>query len=60
MSILNPAFKIASEDNKNIIRRVNLFSLHVKGSSREQFEKEYLITQLKKHHGNIFQKQLIL
>ena len=46
--ILNPPSKL--EDNKNILEESFLSPLK---EAREQFEKEYLITQLKKHHGNI-------
>ena len=46
--ILNPSSKI--EDNKNIFEQS--FQSPLK-EAREYFEKEYLITQLKKHHGNI-------
>ena len=38
------------EDNKNILEQS--FQSPLK-EARENFEKEYLITQLKKHHGNI-------
>ena len=37
-------------DNKNILEQS--FQSPLK-EAREYFEKEYLITQLKKHHGNI-------
>ena len=46
--ILNPSSKI-TEDN-NILTQS--FQSPLK-EAREYFEKEYLITQLKKHHGNI-------
>ena len=46
--ILNPSFKIAAE--KNILEQS--FQSPLK-EAREHFEKEYLSTQLKKHHGNI-------
>ena len=46
--VLNPSSKI--EDNKNIFEQS--FQSPLK-EAREYFEKEYLITQLKKHHGNI-------
>ena len=46
--ILNPSSK--TEDNKNILEQS--FQSPLK-EAREHFEKEYLITQLKKHHGNI-------
>ena len=46
--ILNPQSKITSE--KNILEQSFLSPLK---EAREHFEKEYLITQLKKHHGNI-------
>ena len=46
--ILNPSSKI--EDNKNILEQS--FQSPLK-EAREYFEKEYLTTQLKKHHGNI-------
>jgi len=46
--ILNPSSKI--EDSKNILE--HSFQAPLK-EAREYFEKEYLITQLKKHHGNI-------
>ena len=46
--ILNPSSKI--QDNKNILEQS--FQSPLK-EAREHFEKEYLITQLKKHHGNI-------
>ena len=45
---LNPTSKI--EDNKNILEQS--FQSPLK-EAREHFEKEYLTTQLKKHHGNI-------
>ena len=45
--ILNPTSKI--EDDKNILEQ---YFSPLK-EAREHFEKEYLITQLKKHHGNI-------
>tara|TARA_B100000963_G_scaffold336320_1_gene331264 strand:- start:638 stop:1765 length:1128 start_codon:yes stop_codon:yes gene_type:complete len=46
--ILNPKSKI--DDNKNILEQS--FQSPLK-EAREYFEKEYLIIQLKKHHGNI-------
>ena len=46
--ILNPSFKI--NENKNILEQS--FQSPLK-QAREHFEKEYLSTQLKKHHGNI-------
>ena len=46
--ILNPSSKIAA--NKNILEKS--FQSPLK-EARESFEKEYLNTQLKKHHGNI-------
>ena len=46
--ILNPTSKIISD--KNILEQS--FQSPLK-EAREKFEKEYLITQLKKHHGNI-------
>jgi two-component system nitrogen regulation response regulator NtrX len=46
--ILNPPSKIA--EDKNILEQS--FQSPLK-EAREHFEKEYLITQLKKHHGNI-------
>ena len=46
--ILNPSSKI--EDNKYILEQS--FQSPLK-EAREHFEKEYLTTQLKKHHGNI-------
>ena len=46
--ILNPTFKTV--DNKNIIEQSLQSPLK---EARENFEKEYLTTQLKKHHGNI-------
>ncbi len=46
--ILSPASKILEE--KNILSQS--FQAPLK-EAREHFEKEYLITQLKKHHGNI-------
>ena len=46
--ILNPSSKI--NDNKNILEQS--FQSPLK-EAREYFEKEYLTTQLKKHHGNI-------
>ena len=46
--ILNPKSK--NDDNKNILEQS--FQSPLK-EAREYFEKEYLITQLKKHHGNI-------
>ena len=46
--ILNPSSKIAAD--KNILEQS--FQSPLK-EAREYFEKEYLTTQLKKHHGNI-------
>ena len=46
--ILNPTFKTL--DNKNIIEQSLQSPLK---EARENFEKEYLVNQLKKHHGNI-------
>ena len=46
--ILNPSSKLTSE--KNILEQSFLSPLK---EAREYFEKEYLTTQLKKHHGNI-------
>ena len=46
--VLNPSSKI--ENNKNILEQS--FQSPLK-QAREHFEKEYLTTQLKKHHGNI-------
>ena len=46
--ILNPSSKISAD--KNILNES--FQSPLK-EAREYFEKEYLITQLKKHHGNI-------
>jgi two-component system nitrogen regulation response regulator NtrX len=46
--ILNPYSKI--NDNKNLLEQS--FQSPLK-EARESFEKEYLTTQLKKHHGNI-------
>jgi two-component system, NtrC family, nitrogen regulation response regulator NtrX len=46
--ILNPQSKITNE--KNILEQSFLSPLK---EAREYFEKEYLITQLKKNHGNI-------
>jgi two-component system, NtrC family, nitrogen regulation response regulator NtrX len=46
--ILKPSFKVA--DEKNILEQS--FQSPLK-EAREHFEKEYLNTQLKKHHGNI-------
>ena len=46
--ILNPTFKTV--DNKNIIEQSLQSPLK---EARENFEKEYLVNQLKKHHGNI-------
>ena len=46
--ILNPSSNIS--ENKNILEKS--FQSPLK-EAREHFEKEYLITQLKKHHGNI-------
>ena len=46
--VLNPSLK--TENEKNILEQ----SLHSPlKEAREHFEKEYLLTQLKKHHGNI-------
>ena len=45
---LNPSSKI--QDNMNILEQS--FQSPLK-EAREHFEKEYLTTQLKKHHGNI-------
>ena len=45
--VLNPSSKVV--DNKNILEQ----SFQSPLKAREHFEKEYLITQLKKHHGNI-------
>ena len=46
--VLNPSLK--KENEKNILEQ----SLHSPlKEAREHFEKEYLLTQLKKHHGNI-------
>jgi two-component system, NtrC family, nitrogen regulation response regulator NtrX len=47
-SILNPSSKIAAD--KNILEQS--FQSPLK-EAREHFEKEYLTTQIKKHHGNI-------
>ncbi len=46
--ILNPTFKAV--DNKNILEQSLQSPLK---EARENFEKDYLINQLKKHHGNI-------
>tara|TARA_B100001248_G_scaffold234207_1_gene196165 strand:- start:288 stop:1655 length:1368 start_codon:yes stop_codon:yes gene_type:complete len=46
--ILNPVSKI--QDNKSILEQS--FQSPLK-EARESFEKEYLTTQLKRHHGNI-------
>ena len=46
--ILNPSFK--NEHNKDVLTQS--FQSPLK-EAREFFEKEYLTTQLKKHHGNI-------
>ena len=46
--ILNPSSKLKSD--KNILEQSFLSPLK---EAREYFEKEYLTTQLKKHHGNI-------
>ena len=46
--VLNPSSKI--EDHKSILEQS--FQSPLK-EAREYFEKEYLVTQLKKHHGNI-------
>ena len=46
--VLNPSSKI--KDNKNLLEQS--FQSPLK-EAREHFEKEYLTTQLKKHHGNI-------
>ena len=46
--VLNPSSKFAFE--KNILKQSFLSPLK---EAREYFEKEYLTTQLKKHHGNI-------
>ena len=46
--VLNPSTK--NENNKNIFEQS--FQSPLK-EAREHFEKEYLSTQLKKHHGNI-------
>ncbi len=46
--VLNSSSRIA--ENKNILEQS--FQSPLK-EAREHFEKEYLITQLKKHHGNI-------
>ena len=46
--ILNPSSK--SLTNKNLLERSLTSPLK---EAREHFEKEYLITQLKKNHGNI-------
>ena len=46
--VLNPASKI--DDNKNVLEQS--FQSPLK-EAREHFEREYLATQLKKHHGNI-------
>ena len=44
---LNPS---STEQNKNILEKS--FTSPLK-EAREYFEKEYLLTQLKKHHGNV-------
>ncbi len=46
--VLNPSSK--SENNRDILEQSFLSPLK---EAREHFEKEYLSTQLKKHHGNI-------
>ncbi len=46
--ILNPS--TSSENNKNLLEKS--FTAPLK-EAREHFEKEYLVTQLKKNHGNI-------
>ncbi len=46
--ILNPTFKAV--DNKNTLEQSLQSPLK---EARENFEKEYLVNQLKKHHGNI-------
>ena len=46
--ILNSSSKI--EPNVNIFEKSFTSTLK---EARENFEKEYLLTQLKKHHGNI-------
>jgi two-component system nitrogen regulation response regulator NtrX len=46
--VLNPSSKI--KDHKSILEQS--FQSPLK-EAREYFEKEYLVTQLKKHHGNI-------
>ena len=46
--ILNPSF--VSDNNKNIFEKSLSSPLK---EAREHFEKEYLITQLKKNHGNV-------
>ena len=46
--ILNPSIKI--ENNKDILEKS--FASPLK-EAREHFEKEYLVTQLRKNHGNI-------
>ena len=46
--ILNPSSKI--QESRNILEQS--FQSPLK-EAREHFEKEYLTTQLKKHHGNI-------
>jgi two-component system nitrogen regulation response regulator NtrX len=46
--VLNPSSKI--KDHKSILEQS--FQSPLK-EAREYFEKEYLLTQLKKHHGNI-------
>ena len=46
--ILNPSSKIST--GKSILENSSHFSLK---EAREHFEKEYLTTQIKKHHGNI-------
>ena len=40
----------ASQDNKSVLEKT--FSSPLK-EAREHFEKEYLMTQLKKNHGNV-------
>ena len=45
--ILNPSSKVSEENN------ILTQSLQAPLKARENFEKEYLTTQLKKHHGNI-------
>ena len=46
--ILNPSSK--TQNDRNILEQSFLSPLK---EAREHFEKEYLTTQLKKHHGNI-------